>query len=70
MVELELFQRKEGAVALLRERQSAALELARLVERIARRDGLAQERACDDEHREDGEHGAEHEGNGHTGTAA
>src|SRR5205823_5855602 len=70
VVELELLQRCQRSVPLLREREPPALELARLVEGVARRRGLAQERPGDrddDEHRE---HAAEHECERHTGMAA
>src|SRR5207248_1913909 len=68
-VELELLQRLERTVPLLDELEAAALELARLVEHVARRGGLSQERACDIEHREHREHPTGDEPKGHAARA-
>jgi hypothetical protein len=70
VVELELLQRGESAIALLGEGQAALLELPTGFEAVVSRRGLAQERARD---REDGrrrDEAAEHERNSRHATAA
>src|SRR6185503_9045764 len=55
VVELELPQRVEGAVALLEEREAAAVELVGLAQPVGSRARLAQERPRDEEDGGDGE---------------
>src|SRR6185503_15743245 len=61
MVELELLERRERAVTLLRELERAPLEGARLVETVLRRIRLADEGQRDEDDARDGEDGADRE---------
>jgi hypothetical protein len=70
MVELELLERCERTVAFLDELEPALLELARLVEPVACRRRLAQERARDEENCRESEPRPEHERKRHAGAAA
>jgi hypothetical protein len=69
MVEFELFQGSERAVALLGELEAPAIGLAEVVEAIAARRRVAQEGTRDEDDRDHGEHRAEDECKGHA-TAA
>jgi hypothetical protein len=69
VVEFELFQRCNRAVSPFDEIEATPFELARLVEAVVRRLGLAEERSRDEDDRTDGEHAAEDERKGHA-TAA
>ena len=60
MVELELPQRVEGAVALLEEREATAVELVGLAQPVGSCARLAQERPRDEEDGGDGEQRGEH----------
>ena len=55
MVELELLQRCQRAVALLDEREATLLGVVRRIEPIVGRDRLAQERQRDEHHHRGGE---------------
>ena len=61
--------RAASAVALLRELEPPALELAQLVEPVAHRRRLADERPCDERDRQQREQRGEHERDGHAATA-
>ena len=70
MVELELFQGGERPVALLCELEPPSLELAGLVQQVARGSRLADERPCDEDDRRDGQHRGERQRDVHTLTAS
>jgi hypothetical protein len=69
VVELELLQGRERPVALLLEREPAALVFAELVEALGRR-SASQERAGDEPDGGDGEQRAEDESGGENGYAS
>ena len=68
MVELQLLQCRERAVALLREREAPLGGRVGRMQTIVRRSRLAEKRQCDRDHHGDGDHRREHERNRH-GTA-
>src|SRR5207248_9743344 len=70
VVDLELLERRERPVALLREREAAALELVLLVETVDGGRGVAQERQRREHDRRDGEERRDDERRGHTRTSA
>ena len=69
MVELQLLQCLEGAVALLGQLEPPALDLAQLVEPVADRLRLAYERPGHERDRQHREQRSEHERDGHAATA-
>src|ERR1700675_4695804 len=69
MVELELLHRGERAVALLDQLETAPLELAKLVEHIARWRRFPEKRARHEQHREHREHRGCDQPEGHAGMA-
>src|SRR5580765_5240132 len=69
VVELELLQRGERAIPILDQLEAASLELVELVEPVAGRRRLAQERARDEDDRKHGEHGPESKRERHTAAA-
>jgi hypothetical protein len=62
VVELELLQRGERAIALFRQLEPSLLELVRRREPVLARLRLAQERQRDEHDACDGENGADHQG--------
>src|SRR5690349_15399053 len=70
MVEFQLLQRDQRAIAFLDKFETPPVELARLVQSIAIRCRLPQERPRDERDREQREHRAQHEREGHAEAVA
>ncbi len=70
MVELDLLQRGQRAVAFLRDREPALLELTGRIETIIPGPWLSQEGKRDDEDTRDRERGADDEGRSHASANA
>ena len=65
VVELELLQRREGAIAFFLEHDSLLLPRPRLLEAVAVGSRLAQKRPGHEQHAGDSEQGAQHEPDAH-----